>query len=573
MAVRVFSVAIASLTLAPFAVGQGFGNNWLEYSNQTATRLGVAPTAVSSNEVEIDFDYGDLDKNGFVDLVVARKDAYTVAGKRPNQLFMNENGVLQDRTALYASAADVPGDQGFLTPTNDRDVRVVDVTGDGWLDVVTSPVIGGGEPKHISHPRVYRNLGVNGSGQWLGLRFENSRIPQIKVGVSNSFPNGCSILAGDVTGDGRAELYIVDYDNGDAFGLDTEDRLLINDGNGYFTDETAARVSTAMTNSGFGTAGKIADFNGDGKNDIAKSMNGPTVLAYNHQTNTGTFTLVHNPYSSAVYNMDAADLNNDGRIDLVVSDDGFDAYLYNTGTDALGRAIWAPAKSYQFLSGGDDGFGGNVRVIDLDGDGWKDTLHSDVDVDIPGCNRRAHIYHNPGGAVGSSITLREERENSTSTAWLGAKGLKSNDLLGTYDSAVFDVDNDGDRDLVLGRCGGTYVHMNVSPPKCQTIAKPASMGDGHLSVCGQSLHGGNSAYLAITGGPAAGIAVVLVGTSSSTQPAFGGQVLVPFSFAVTLPLDATGGIKLPVNGGGVPAPVSLYLQAILAVPVPGIVTD
>ena len=46
----------------------------------------------------------------------------------------------------YAAASDVPGDSGFLTPTNDRDVVIVDVDQDGLIDVVhvdeTGPTTG-----------------------------------------------------------------------------------------------------------------------------------------------------------------------------------------------------------------------------------------------------------------------------------------------------------------------------------------------------------------------------------------------------------------------------------------------
>ena len=96
-----------------------------------------------------------------------RKQPFTSTGRRRNVLLMNEDGVLVDRTNELASLSDVPGDEGFLTPTNDRDVVLSDVDGDGWLDIVTSVTLSDGEPKHISHPRVYMNLGEDG-GTWLG---------------------------------------------------------------------------------------------------------------------------------------------------------------------------------------------------------------------------------------------------------------------------------------------------------------------------------------------------------------------------------------------------------------------
>ena len=72
---------------------------------------------------------------------------------------MNEGGVLVDRTTQYATTTDVPGDQGFLTPTCNRHCVVVDVDNDGWPDVVTATALGDFDPKNISHPRVYMNRG------------------------------------------------------------------------------------------------------------------------------------------------------------------------------------------------------------------------------------------------------------------------------------------------------------------------------------------------------------------------------------------------------------------------------
>lgn len=115
--------------------------------------------AISDAEHETDLAWGDLDHDGSIDLVVARKEPFISVGGRANVLLLNVDGVLTDRTASLAAASDVAGDRGFLTPTNDRDVLVADVDGDGWLDVVTSTDYSPGQPKHVSHPRVYRNLG------------------------------------------------------------------------------------------------------------------------------------------------------------------------------------------------------------------------------------------------------------------------------------------------------------------------------------------------------------------------------------------------------------------------------
>src|SRR5690606_21640 len=149
---------------------------------------------------------------------------------------------LTDLTAPYASSSDVPLDQGFLTATCDRAVVIADVNVDGWLDVVTATAQSDGDPKHLSHPRVYRNKGAAG-GSWGGLRHEDARIPQLLslTGLAVA-PRFQDVTAGDVDGDGAPELHFVDFDIGvpaQPVGHDFDDRLLRNDGFGYFSDITA----------------------------------------------------------------------------------------------------------------------------------------------------------------------------------------------------------------------------------------------------------------------------------------------------------------------------------------------
>ena len=186
--------------------------------------------------------------------------------------------------------------------------------------------------------------------------------------------------------------------------------------------------------------------------------------------------------SFATYHEDVGDLNQDGRPDIITSDDGADAYRFNTGTDPQGKAIWGPVQFYSFVVGGDDGFAGTCHVADLDNDGWPDTIHADVDVDIGGCDRRTHIYHNLGGTPGSQITLKEEAGSLTG-AWRGVQGMLESTLTGTYDVGLLDLDRDGDTDMIFGRCNGTFVWMNghTSTPTAETY----KFGDTNPNSTGQ----------------------------------------------------------------------------------------
>lgn len=476
--IRIAFGSLAAACLSASAAGQATGNEWVEYI-RTDSMLGPSATAISNGATEVDFDFADLDKDGWTDLVVVRKEPVTTAGKRTNILLMNENGVLQDRTALFATASLSAGDQGFLTPTNDRDVVIADLDNDTWLDLVTATTLSDGDSKRIGHPRIYMNLGNDAGGNWQGFRHEDARIPQLLVSGNPANPRFCSVAARDITGDGFVDLYFGDYDSGPQPHPDMNDRLLVNAGAanpGFFTDQSNTRMTLQMLESAFGMAAVIEDMNLDGVLDIVKdsALNAPqrVSVSLNDPDNEGFFDLFTVAATNQPYHVNVGDLNNDGLPDMVVTDDAQDFIQYNTGSDIFGRPIWSSDLTFQFAGGGmDDGFGGNNYIVDLDNDGWNDIIIADVDVDIAGCGRRTHIYHNPGGAVGSQIRPVEERASNSS--WLGVVGMGDNDLEGTHDVAVFDIDRDGGLDMVFGRCTGTFVWR-------QDFEVPPSGGLGDL---------------------------------------------------------------------------------------------
>lgn len=571
---RSLSKGLVGLALLSSPVLAQFNDSWVGFTDQTTTRLPGGAFSVSDLNHEVRFAWGDLNQDGFVDLVVARKQPFTTAGQRTNLLLMNEAGVLVDRTAQWASAADVLGDQGFLTPTNDRDIEVIDIDNDGWLDVVTSATTSDGFSKAIGHPRIYRNLGQDGGGNWLGMRFENARIPQLfsyDTGLPEN-PRFSAVAAGDVNGDGFADLYFGDHDSSTAGGVnqpagkDLNDRLLINDGNGFFTDESQLRLSATALNSGFCSGVAIGDYNLDGHNDVMKSSSGtPPIqlsVAFNNPSSVGAFSLFKTYPVGSPYNANHGDLNNDGRLDLLVTDDLKDRVHINTGNTAFGDVAWTAPVFYQFLAGEDDGFGGDILVADLDGDGWNDTLHADVDLDVAGYQRRLHIYHNRTTVVGTSnVVLREERENSSSTGWVGAVGLTENALRGTHHMAALDLDNDGDLDLVLGRKDGTQVYINepVGAPACGFFAYGTGLGGANtLTLTGSGSMSLGSTVSLTTTGINGSVAYHVISLAQTQAPLLGGTLLVDLNqqFAPLAAVAASAGqsvwnLNLPTAPGSV----------------------
>ncbi len=405
------------LACLPVAVAPG-GEPWINFSDETATRL-VADPAVGALDVdEKDYAWDDVDHDGDTDLVVARKQPFTTPGGRRNVLLLNEAGALIDRTAQF-----IPG---FLDATNDRDVQLVDVNNDTWPDIVTAAACNGCNPAGIADDsRLYLNLGAPG-GTWLGFGS-----PVVLIQGGNNLN---AVAAGDVTGDEYADLYFIS-----AF-ESFEDQLLINGGPadpGSFTVGND-RLTPQMLLSNFGTSAAIADMNGDGWRDIAKNPEASVRILYNG--GHGFFTVEETVYAGAAYSVAVGNLDGNGMLDLVVGDDSLDRYLLNQGNGGDGLANFAtfafPAST--------NGFAGNALVSDLDSDGWNDVIIADVDPDIPGCTRITDILRNNGNPP--EVTFSADSGSIPDTM-----------LQGVFDVAVLDIDGDGTKDLVVGRCTGTQV--------------------------------------------------------------------------------------------------------------------
>lgn len=449
---RALAVAAAIAASAVTARAQ-----WANFQDQTATRLVASPALGAADPEEKDYAWADFDQDGDIDLVVVRKSPATSTGHFPNVLFMNENGVLTDRTAAKASASLVAGSQGMLDATNDRDVVVVDVNGDGWVDLVTCTTLTAGQPQYIRVPRVYVNRGAN-LGVWQGFLYDDAL--RINDAIWNGDHRFCSVAAGDVDNDGDQDLYFGDYQQGGARPADIDDRLLLNNGAGYFTDVTSARMTAEMVESSFAMKVAMVDMNLDGKLDIIKddALNAPQGISISYNNGTGGpgfFGTYQVAYGNAPYHFHIGDLNNDNLPDMIVSDDGQDRYILHTGVVG-GQATFSPTIAFSYTGGGgDDGFGGNNIIADLNNDGWNDAIIADFDVDVAGCGRRCHIFRNLGNAP--NVTLQEEQIGSN------VVGIPTSMLTGTYDVAVFDVNGDGWKDMVIGRCSGTQVWINQPP--------------------------------------------------------------------------------------------------------------
>ncbi|MEQ1858899.1 MAG: VCBS repeat-containing protein [Chthoniobacteraceae bacterium] len=276
---------------------------------------------------------GDMNQDGRPDLVVLTASGLSIV----NVLLGNGDGTFQM-------------EQTFPVNVSSNDVQVADVNGDGNADVVTA---------NFNDESVSVLLGTGtgslGTATAFGIADE---------GQSN--PN--AVAVGDMNGDGKPDLVTAGYSYYDS-STGGQVTVMLGAGDGTFTYQSNRNRGSSLSDV------QLADFNGDGNLDIAASDNAvPSNIPPEGGVATGTEVWVFlgsgdgrtgNVFSfntSAQRNAEltVADFNGDGKADIATANDsgGAPAALPEAGALFVGTVD-------ALLNNGIGDFNGEVFTIVL----------------------------------------------------------------------------------------------------------------------------------------------------------------------------------------------------------------
>ncbi len=359
---------------------------------------------------------GDFNNDGFQDLFVL-----TTGGSRDKFFVNNGDGTFTEQ----APAAGL--DQTHMG----IGAAVGDYDNDGWLDLfVTSfgPADENPQPgKHL----LYHN---NGNGTFTDLA--------VAAGVHQSSPvapDGFGAAFGDYDLDGDLDLYVAGwiYNSGG-------NRLFQNDGDGTFTDVTAAAGVTSSTVRGF--APRFADMDGDRFPELLLAADFQT-SRYFVNNRDGTFT---NMTAASGTGLDdngmgqtIGDFDGDGRFDWYVTSI-YSPQSFLLGVPGTGNMLYMNSGDHSYsetsVSAGvnDGGWGWGTVAVDFDHDGDLDLAETNGWPQYNGgrqewLNEQSYLWRNTGGGV-----FVEHAVQCNFLHYLQGRGMLN-----------FDYDNDGDQDIAI----------------------------------------------------------------------------------------------------------------------------
>jgi hypothetical protein len=529
-----FASGSAIATIAIPILGNGVVNNpSLTFSVQLTgivnvvgppvTFGGGGTTFVGSRPISVAV--GDLNGDGKPDIVFSNVAATTV-------------GVLLNTTPPGATTPTFATQQLFAVGADPLTVGLTDVNGDGKLDIVavnnTSATVSvllnttapGATTASFATQMAFdtgaapQGLAVadlNGDGRpdlivankqdgtvsvLLNTTVTDATVPSFAT--QQNFAVGSSpvsVAVGDLNGDGKPDLVVANLSAG------TVSVLL----NTTMPGATAASFATQMA---FATgvapqSVAVADLNGDGRPDLVVANQGDNTVGVLLNTTTPgattpsfatqqTFATGTNPKAVAV-----ADLNGDGKADLVITNvgsPGSESVLVNTTAPGAISLSFAPQQTFAV---GDLAY--SVALGDLNGDGAPDIVS--IDESKFGAGSVAVLLNTT--VLGAATLTPAFPQAATLATGSGPNAV-----------AVVDLNGDGKPDLVVGNDNDSTVSvlLNTSAPGSPTPtfapAQTFAIASGVYSLAVGDLNGDGKPDLVVGNGQTSGAVTVLLNTTT-----------------------------------------------------------
>jgi RHS repeat-associated protein len=296
---------------------------------------------------------GDINGDGIADIVEVTSDGRiaTFLGRSDGNLTLQQTFSLKTFGLAFTNE----------TPTAKK-VMISDINGDGVKDIVI-----GYNKYNLSTgftPAIVGAILGNGTGSFTSNNYNIYAITNTYNAFDNFTFDLSDFVLGDFNGDGKLDIAATNSQtNAPNLGV-----YLSNAGGGYSKINTPALRNLNL--GGYDSKLAVGDFNGDGKQDLVVTTTNSSYSSTNVRILTsngdGTFAQAANGYniSGAFATVKVADLNKDGKLDIVVNAGSLGVLLGTGGTNFQLTDYGVTGAS--FMDVGDINGDGNLDIVTAD---------------------------------------------------------------------------------------------------------------------------------------------------------------------------------------------------------------